>query len=287
MDQMNIQMIPATQLNPAKYNPRKDLKPGDAEYEKLRRSIEEFGYVEPVIWNQRTGNIVGGHQRFKVLKQLGYTEVQCVVVDLDDKREKALNVALNKIGGAFEMELLAELMYDLQDDNFDVTLTGYDLFEVDAMLQKRTKKAGMIEEDNFDADAAAADIVTPVTQPDDIWLVGRHRLMCGDSTNSGAVEKLMDGKRAAMVFTDPPWNVDYGSDKHPKWKSRQIMNDKMSTEDFGAFLLAAFRSMASASEPGAKNSVFIRRAGKGRKTGTHFNRAHTCRRRFRLCPLLE
>ena len=70
MDQMNIQMIPATQLNPAKYNPRKDLKPGDAEYEKLRRSIEEFGYVEPVIWNQRTGNIVGGHQRFKVLMEL-------------------------------------------------------------------------------------------------------------------------------------------------------------------------------------------------------------------------
>jgi ParB-like chromosome segregation protein Spo0J len=78
------------------------LKPGDPEYEKLLRSVEEFGYVEPIIWNERTGNIVGGHQRFKVLMQLGYTEVQCVVLDIDDAREKALNIALNKIVGEFD-----------------------------------------------------------------------------------------------------------------------------------------------------------------------------------------
>jgi len=258
MEQMDIRMIPAAKLNPAKYNPRKDLKPGDPEYEKLRRSIEEFGYVEPVIWNRRTGNIVGGHQRFKVLQQLGYTEVQCVVVDLDEKREKALNVALNKIGGAFEMELLSELMYDLQEDDFDVTLTGFDLFEVDEMLQKRSKKPGMTEEDDFDGDAEAAAIVDPVTKPGDIWLVGRHRLMCGDSTDSGAVSRLMDGAKAKMVFTDPPWNVAYGSDsKHPSWKARQIMNDNMSADDFYKFLLSAFRAMASVSEPGAMTYVVM------------------------------
>jgi hypothetical protein len=92
---MNIQKISVEKLNPAAYNPRKDLKPGDKEYEKLKRSIEEFGYVEPVIWNQKTGNVVGGHQRLKVLLDLGQTEIDCVVVDLDLQREKALNVKVN------------------------------------------------------------------------------------------------------------------------------------------------------------------------------------------------
>ena len=86
---MNIQKIPVKKIKHAKYNPRKNLKPGDNEYEKLKRSIKEFGYVEPVIWNQRTGNIVGGHQRFKVLTQLGEKEVDCVVVDMDDEKTRS------------------------------------------------------------------------------------------------------------------------------------------------------------------------------------------------------
>ena len=92
---MIIEKIPVTKLQPAKYNPRKDLQPGDPEFEKLRRSVEEFGYVEPIIWNKRTGVVIGGHQRLKVLQHLGYTEVDCVVLDIDEQKEKALNVALN------------------------------------------------------------------------------------------------------------------------------------------------------------------------------------------------
>ena len=92
---MDIQKIPAAWLNPAAYNPRKDLKPGDKEYEKLKRSIAEFGFVEPVIWNRQTGNVVGGHQRLKVLLDMGVTDIDCVVIDLDLQREKALNIALN------------------------------------------------------------------------------------------------------------------------------------------------------------------------------------------------
>ena len=105
---MNIEKVAVEKLQAAAYNPRKALMPGDAEYEKLKRSITEFGYVEPVIWNKRTGNVVGGHQRLTVLKHLGFTEVDCVVVDLDDKREKALNVALNKIQGEWDKDKLAE-----------------------------------------------------------------------------------------------------------------------------------------------------------------------------------
>jgi len=253
---MEIQKIPAEKLKAAKYNPRKDLKPGDSEYEKLRRSIEEFGYVEPVIWNRRTGNIVGGHQRYKVLTALGYKEIDCVVVDLDEQREKALNVALNKIGGEFDIPLLSDLLRDLNDNGFDVSLTGFDAAEIDELF--RDKTAANVKEDNFDAEKAAAEIKTPVTQRGDIWLLGRHRLMCGDSTSLSDVQKLMDGQKARFIFTDPPWNVDYGSDaRHPSWKPRQILNDRMSTEEFGAFLLRAFSCMREVSEAGCMTYVVM------------------------------
>lgn len=111
---MQIEKIKIDKLKAATYNPRKDLKPGDAEFEKLRRSIEEFGYVEPAIWNKRTGNIVGGHQRYKVLKHLGHNEVDCVIVDLDEQKEKALNIALNKISGSWDESLLSVLLRDLE-----------------------------------------------------------------------------------------------------------------------------------------------------------------------------
>ena len=90
---MRIEKIPIEKLNPAKYNPRKDLQPGDPEYEKLKKSIEEFGYVEPIVWNERTGNVVGGHQRLKILKELGRTEIEVTVVDLDEIKEKTLNLS--------------------------------------------------------------------------------------------------------------------------------------------------------------------------------------------------
>ena len=96
---MQIEKKNVAELLPADYNPRKDLRPGDPEYEKLKRSIEQFGYVEPVIWNATTGRVVGGHQRLKVLMDMGLSEVDCVVVTLDEEHEKALNIALNKISG--------------------------------------------------------------------------------------------------------------------------------------------------------------------------------------------
>lgn len=253
---MNIQKISVNRINAAKYNPRKDLKPGDVEYEKLKRSIEEFGYVEPVIWNERTGNIVGGHQRFKVLLALGTKEVDCVVVDMDEQREKALNIALNKISGEFDIPLLTDLLKDIGDSGFDVSLTGFDVIEIDELFKDQTDNN--IKEDDFDADKAIAEIETPVTQLGDIWLLGKHRLMCGDSINLDDVKLLMDNKKARFVFTDPPWNVDYGADqKHPSWKPRTILNDKMSTEDFGAFLMGAFKAMREVSETGCMTYIVM------------------------------
>jgi DNA modification methylase len=216
------------------------------------RSVEEFGYVEPIIWNERTGSIVGGHQRFKILAQLGYTEIECVVVNLDEQREKALNVALNKIGGEFDTPKLAELLQDLERSGFAVDITGFEQPEIDKLYQSLSREKGNIEEDGFDAEKAAAEIVTPVSQPGDIWLAGRHRLMCGDSTDGGAVTALMDGARARMMFTDPPWNVNYGGERHhPKFKPRQILNDSMTQESFGDFLKKAFRAAALVCDKGA------------------------------------
>jgi len=252
LDSLNIRKIPATKLNPAKYNPRKDLQPGDPEYEKLLHSVEEFGYVEPIIWNEATGNIVGGHQRFKVLKQLGVTEIDCVVLNLDEIREKALNIALNKIQGEFDVPKLVELLKYLESTGFYVNITGYDAPDIDKMYQQLARLDGKVVEDNYDGDAEAAKITEPITRLGDVWLLGKHKLMCGDSTDIGSVARLMDTVKAKMVFTDPPWNVALGSDeKHPSWKSRQILNDKMSKEDFYKFLLAAFKSMSSVCAAGA------------------------------------
>ena len=118
----------------AHYNPRKDLKPGDPEYEKLKRSMEEFDCVEPLVRNKRTERLVGGHQRLKILKEKGIDEFEVSVVDLDEKREKALNIALNKIQGDWDFTKLADLLIELDDGEFDLELTGFDIDEIEDIM---------------------------------------------------------------------------------------------------------------------------------------------------------
>lgn len=120
-------------LEPAFYNPRKDLKPGDPEYEKLKQSIEEFDLVEPLVWNERTGRLVGGHQRLKVLKELGVTDVEVSVVDLPPEKEKALNVALNKIQGEWDEEKLQSLLNELYREG-TWELTGFEELEIKKLV---------------------------------------------------------------------------------------------------------------------------------------------------------
>lgn len=132
---MVIEKVSIDKLKVAGYNPRKALKKGDVEYNKLSRSIEEFGYVEPIIWNKVSGTVVGGHQRLTVLKDKGYSEVDVVVVELSESKEKALNVALNKVSGTWDEDLLSNLLSDLRGaDDIDELLTGFDVSEIDLML---------------------------------------------------------------------------------------------------------------------------------------------------------
>ena len=244
---MNIEKIKISKLNPAKYNPRKDLKPGDTEYEKLKRSMSEFGYVEPIIWNKRTGNIVGGHQRYKILKDMGYTDAECVVVDLDDNREKALNVALNKINGEFDIPLLTDLLKDLSVNDFDVSLTGFDEDEISDLFSDADAKEG--KDDNYDVNKALEE-ATFVSQ-DDLWQIGKHRMLCGDATNSEDLNRLMGDEKANLIVTDPPYNVNFESASGLK-----IKNDKQDNEKFYQFLLSSFKNMAAHLAGGGSAYIF-------------------------------
>lgn len=124
---------PLTSIHPADYNPRKELKPGDPEFQNIQRSLKEFGYVDPIIIN-KDGTIIGGHQRASVLKSLGYTEADCIVVDLSKQDEKALNISLNKIGGQWDMSLLRDALQDLTLSPVDVNATGYSDDELSVIL---------------------------------------------------------------------------------------------------------------------------------------------------------
>lgn len=244
---MIIKKVLVSEINPAHYNPRKNLKPGDPTYEKLKRSMTEFGYVEPIIWNEETGNIVGGHQRYKILQEEGHSEVECVVVKLSSEREKALNVALNKVTGDWEFEALADLIKDLETQDFDVTLTGFDAAEIEDLFSRVHDKDST--DDDYDVNKALEE--ASFVKPGDIWLLGRHRLLCGDATKPEDVSTLMDGKKANLILTDPPYNVDFESASGLK-----IQNDKQDNDTFFKFLLSAFKNMADHTAPGGSIYVF-------------------------------
>ena len=230
---MEIQKLPLEKLNPAKYNPRKDLKPGDPEYEKLKKSMETFGYVEPIIWNKRSGQIVVGHQRLKILQHQGETEIECVVVDLDETQEKELNITLNKVSGDWDLPKLADLLSELDNGIFDISLTGFDAAEIEHLFSQVYDKD--VKEDDFDVDEALKEPV--ISKPGDLWLLGRHRLLCGDSTKAVTYEKLMDGKKANLIVSDLPYNVDY------EGTAGKIKNDNMGDREFYEFLLKAAQKM--------------------------------------------
>jgi DNA modification methylase len=238
---MNIQIIDINKLIPATYNPRKDLKPDDAEYIKIKNSIVKFGFVSPLVINKDM-TVIGGHQRLKVLKDLGITEVECIVVDLDKTNEKALNIALNKIQGDWDEERLEALLQELKLEEFDINLTGFDFDEVDEML----KDISGSKEDDFDIDSAYEEIEEPITKPGDIWILGNHRLMCGDSTIQENIKKLMNNRKSDMVFTDPPYLMNFEGNVHAdgskSFNARygKIKNDNMNREDGDKFILKMF-----------------------------------------------
>ena len=207
-----IERKPIAELTPAPYNPRtisEDALSG------LQASVQRFGLVEPVVWNRRTGHVVGGHQRLKALQSMGETETQVVVVDLEDAEEKALNVALNSpsVAGEFTPDLhalLAEIDAALPD------LADQLRFE-DLAAEMKHLLADLSPEDGLtDPDDVPEPPEVPVTREGDIWILGGHRLICGDSTDAAVLARLMDGQTAALYATDPPYGVGYDGTNHPQ-----------------------------------------------------------------------
>lgn len=213
---MKIQKIHTSKINPAPYNPRKDLQPNDPEYQKLKRSIDEFGCVEPLVWNARSGNLVGGHQRFKILLDQGLTAVQVSVVDLPPEREKALNIALNKISGDWDEQKLAELLDELVNfPEIDVEITGFTIPDIDDLLAKVNGEPDDGRKDDVDVLELLDLDRAAITKPGELIELGQHRLLCGDSTDPEQVRLVMNGQRASLFATDPPYLVNYDGTNHP------------------------------------------------------------------------
>lgn len=242
---MEIKELPLKELKPAAYNPRKKLKKGDKEYEKIKQSLLKFGYVDPIIVNEDL-TVIGGHQRLTVLKDLDYETAKCVIVDLPKEDEKALNIALNKITGQWDEALLADLLLDLQESDFNLDLTGFEPPEIDDILTNVHDKE--LSEDEFDVEE---ELKKPtVSRHGDIWQLGKHRVICGDSTKAETYKQLLDDRKANLVVTDPPYNVDVEE------TAGKILNDNMSDGDFYQFLLSMFTQVENHMEDDASIYVF-------------------------------
>ena len=242
---MEIKELPLKELKPAAYNPRKKLKKGDKEYEKIKQSLLKFGYVDPIIVNEDL-TVIGGHQRLTVLKDLDYETAKCVIVKLSKEDEKALNIALNKITGQWDDALLADLLLDLQESDFNLDLTGFEPPEIDNILSNVHDKE--LSEDEFDVEE---ELNKPtLSRHGDIWQLGKHRVICGDSTKAETYKQLLDDKKANLVVTDPPYNVDVEE------TAGKILNDNMSDGDFYQFLLSMFTQVENHMEDDASIYVF-------------------------------
>ena len=242
---MEIKELPLKELKPAAYNPRKKLKKGDKEYEKIKQSLLKFGYVDPIIVNEDL-TVIGGHQRLTVLKDLDYETAKCVIVKLSKEDEKALNIALNKITGQWDEALLADLLLDLQESDFNLDLTGFEPPEIDDILSNVHDKE--LSEDEFDVEE---ELNKPtLSRHGDIWQLGKHRVICGDSTKAETYKQLLDDRKANLVVTDPPYNVDVEE------TAGKILNDNMSDGDFYQFLLSMFTQVENHMETDASIYVF-------------------------------
>ena len=232
---MNLKVteVPIGQIKPYDKNPRKN----NEAVEYVAASIREFGFKQPIVVD-REGVIIAGHTRYKAALKLGLKQVPVLyATDLSEAQVKAYRLADNKTAefSGWNASRLAEELVELCELEYDIGQFGFADWE-----------PGEVEEDDFDVDEALEKITEPEAKRGDIYRLGRHRVMCGDANSAEDCVLLMDGKQAHIVWTDPPWNVGYGSSDHPSWKTgadRQILNDSMSTEEFADFLSKSFANM--------------------------------------------
>ncbi|MCL1855269.1 MAG: site-specific DNA-methyltransferase [Clostridia bacterium] len=214
----------------------------------LRSSLREFGFVSPCIVDKDL-NIIAGHGRILAAKAEGYAEVPCVFVEhLTDAQKRAYILADNRLAmnAGWDEEMLAIEFADLKGLGFDLELTGFDAEEIEKLFATGEED---VQDDDFDLTAALEEAAFVL--PGDVWTLGRHRLICGDATDADTVRRLMDGRKANLVLTDPPYNVAFESASGLK-----IKNDSMKADQFYTFLLSAFRNLAENLEGGGSAYIF-------------------------------
>ena len=241
-----MQLVPLGKLVPYINNARTH---SPEQLAKLRSSLREFGFINPVIID-RDYNIIAGHGRVLAAKEEGIMEVPCVFVDyLTEAQKKAYILADNRMAldAGWDEELLRIEIESLQGEDFDVSLTGFEEQELADLFAIEGDKAA--KDDDFDLSAALEK--ASFVERGDLWIVGRHRLLCGDATRTEDVERLMDGKKANLIVTDPPYGVSFKSSD-----GLTIQNDSMKDEEFYIFLLTAFQCMAEHLENGGSSYVF-------------------------------
>ena len=212
--EITIEYIEIGNLKPDPANPRRI---SEKELETLTRSIREFGLIDPIIARREDKTVIGGHQRLLAARKLGYTMVPVVFADLSQEQARLLNIALNKISGSFDQELLARLLAELNAvPGLDISLAGFEDDELKKLLKTLDARDKRERLEDFDIDSALEQSKTqPITKPGDLWLLGDSRLLCGDSTKPDDVAKLMDGRKVSLLATDPPYLVDYSGGNHP------------------------------------------------------------------------
>ena len=242
----DMQLVPISKLVPYVNNARTH---SPEQVMKLRSSLREFGFINPIIIDRDYG-IIAGHGRLLAAKEEGITEVPCVFVDyLTEAQKKAYILADNRMAmdAGWDEELLRVEIEALQGEAFDVSLTGFDEKELADLFKGGSDSDA--EDDDYDLSAALEKAA--FVERGDLWTVGRHRLMCGDATSAEDVATLMDGRKANLILTDPPYGVSFKSSS-----GLTIQNDSMKDEEFYHFLLASFKNMADHLEKGGAAYVF-------------------------------
>ncbi|HLF79726.1 MAG TPA: site-specific DNA-methyltransferase [Dehalococcoidia bacterium] len=244
---LQVVEISIDDLRPDPTNPRRI---SNDQLEALTRSLKEYGFVQPVLARREDKTVIGGHQRLLAARRLGYKTVPVIFLDLTLEQARVLNLGLNKISGEWDQELLARLLADLKPiEEIDLALTGFSEGELEKLLKSLEHREKRDRPESFDLDAALeAARAAPRAQPGEIWALGAHRLLCSDACDAAAVARLLDGKKAAMAFTDPPYNValgDHGGQGRNQ-RRRLIQNDALPPEEWERFVRAWSRNLLAA-----------------------------------------
>jgi len=240
---LQVAEVPIDELRPDAANPRRI---SDAQIESLTRSIQEYGFVQPVLARSEDRTVIGGHQRLVAARRLGYKTVPTVFLDITLEQARVLNLGLNKISGEWDNELLARLLADLSTEEVDLSLSGFADDEVSKLLKSLEQREKRERQESFDLDAALeAARAAPRAQRGELWALGDHRLLCGNACDTADASRLFDGKQAGMCFTDPPYNVnlgDHGGQQRGA-KKRRIQNDAMPAEEWESFCRSWARNL--------------------------------------------